>query len=88
MTLVEELLQDADISLKVVFLVRDPRGIKNSRNAMDWCSADSCSNVETMCKDLYNDYQDAVDLAKKFPNRIILIRYDFEKILQSFCYEY
>ena len=75
MDLVEELLQDADISLKVIFLVRDPRGIKKSRDAMDWCHESACSNVETMCNDLYDDYQNAVVLAKKFPNRIILIRY-------------
>ena len=75
MTLVKELLQDADLSLKVIFLVRDPRGVMNSRDSMDWCTDEACGNVEVMCRDLMNDTEYATELNKKFPNRILLVRY-------------
>ena len=76
MTLVEELLRDADLSLKVIFLVRDPRGVMNSRDSMDWCSDSSaCGSVDVMCKDLYSDVRYANELNEKYPNRLLLVRY-------------
>lgn len=77
MTLVEELLRDADLSLKVIFLVRDPRGVMNSRDSMDWCSDSSaCGSVDVMCKDLFSDVRYANELNEKYPNRLLLVRYE------------
>ena len=81
MDLVEQLLQDVDISLKVIMLVRDPRGIMRSRDNMDWCDKGSCSDVKIMCQDLYADTIHALELGKKYPDRIILIRYIDEIII-------
>ena len=76
MTLVEELLRDADLSLKVIFLVRDPRGVMNSRDSMDWCSDSSaCGSVDVMCKDLFSDVRYANELNEKYPGRLLLVRY-------------
>ena len=76
MTLVEKLLRDADLSLKVIFLVRDPRGVMHSRDSMDWCSDSSaCSSVDVMCKDLFSDVQYANELDEKYPGRLLLVRY-------------
>ena len=76
MTLVEELLRDADLSLKVIFLVRDPRGVMNSRDSMDWCSDSSaCGSADVMCKDLFSDVRYANELNEKYPGRLLLVRY-------------
>ena len=88
MTLVEELLRDADLSLKVIFLVRDPRGVMNSRDSMDWCSDSSaCGSVDVMCKDLFSDVRYANELNEKYPNRLILVRYThYGSLLPTFAH--
>ena len=77
MNLVEQLLQDVDISVKVIILVRDPRAIMLSRDTMEWCNKASCADVKLMCQDLYADTIHALELGKKYPDRIILIRYTY-----------
>lgn len=75
-SLTEKLLKDTDINIKVVVLVRDPRGVMKSRSAMSWCEQPQCANTDVVCKDLKDDYQAAVNLRKKFPGRIHLLRYE------------
>eukprot|EP00095_Tigriopus_kingsejongensis_P001704 maker-scaffold802_size95064-snap-gene-0.15 protein:Tk01704 transcript:maker-scaffold802_size95064-snap-gene-0.15-mRNA-1 annotation:"carbohydrate sulfotransferase 1" len=73
----ENLLQDPDLpNLKVVVLVRDPRGTMNSRSTMDWCVRDNCANVTKVCNHLQRDVQAAYDLKKKYPNQVYLVRYE------------
>ena len=88
MTLVEELLRDADLSLKVIFLVRDPRGVMNSRDSMDWCSDSSaCGSVDVMCQDLFSDVRYANELNEKYPGRLLLVRYaHFYAFLPTFIH--
>ena len=60
-------------SLKIVFLVRDPRGVMNSRSSMDWCRQKTCSDAYTVCKDITADILAALQLKKKYPGKKILV---------------
>ena len=49
---IEELIEDPALGLKVVFLVRDPRGTYNSRSSgtiSKWCVRDECANPAVGC---------------------------------------
>ena len=67
----EKLLTDPELkeTLKVVVLVRDPRGVMNSRSSMDWCKHKTCSDPYTVCKDMTADILAALELKKKFPGK-------------------
>eukprot|EP00092_Neocalanus_flemingeri_P003538 GFUD01003795.1.p1 GENE.GFUD01003795.1~~GFUD01003795.1.p1 ORF type:complete len:511 (+),score=108.02 GFUD01003795.1:67-1599(+) len=76
---VEELLKDLSLDLKVIFLVRDPRGVYNSRSSgpvSAWCSGDQCANPVTGCKDLSSDIKSAFNLERKYPGTVSLVRYE------------
>ena len=66
----EELLKDAAIgkTLKIVVLVRDPRGVINSRIAMPWCKRSKiCGDPAMTCEDLQDDVLAAHELEKRYP---------------------
>jgi hypothetical protein len=65
----EKLLLDSAIgkTLKIVVLVRDPRGVMNSRSAMDWCKLKTCHDPATVCKHLQADILAAFELKKNYP---------------------
>ena len=76
---VEPLLQDPAMDLKVVMLVRDPRGVYNSRGSgpvSTWCKQDMCANPTVGCRDLTNDIDAAEDLAARYPGSVTLVRYE------------
>lgn len=76
---VEELLQDSAMNLKVIVLVRDPRGVYNSRSSgavKTWCKNDLCANPEVGCRDLNSDIESAFDLEARYPGRVRLVRYE------------
>jgi len=76
---VEELLQDSAMNLKVIVLVRDPRGVYNSRSSgavKAWCKKDLCANPEVGCQDLNSDIESAFDLEERFPGKVKLVRYE------------
>lgn len=64
----EKLLNDSNLekTLKIVVLVRDPRGVINSRQAMPWCDQ-SCRDPLILCKNLQDDVLAAHELEKKYP---------------------
>eukprot|EP00092_Neocalanus_flemingeri_P013102 GFUD01014118.1.p1 GENE.GFUD01014118.1~~GFUD01014118.1.p1 ORF type:complete len:403 (+),score=101.21 GFUD01014118.1:308-1516(+) len=77
--MLEDLLKNSSKNLKVIVLVRDPRGVYNSRGSGPvsvWCSADQCSNPATGCQDLSSDIQAAFDLEKRRPGTVMLVRYE------------
>ena len=48
-----------------------------SRSELTWSQeSDRCSGLPTVCNDLDNDVNAAYALGQKFPDRIILIRYE------------
>jgi len=76
---VEELLQDNSLNLKVILLVRDPRGVYNSRSSgavSSWCKKDQCANPVVGCQDLNSDIKAAFDLETRYPGSVRLVRYE------------
>lgn len=59
-----------------VFLVRDPRGVMNSRDSMDWCAKTSCNDPKVLCDNMHDDFLEAVDIKKQFPDKVHLVRYE------------
>lgn len=56
------------LNVRIVLLIRDPRGALQSRKHRVWCPGNpDCDNPNLLCKDMVDDYKSAVELAKKFP---------------------
>ena len=59
------------LNIRVLLLVRDPRGTMESRNHRDWCPENpDCEDPAKLCSDLVDDYHSAQELVKKFPGKI------------------
>jgi hypothetical protein len=61
--------------IKMILLVRDPRGVMKSREKVEWCKYPACSDVSNLCQDLNNDMQAVFKIAQSVPNQIFLLRY-------------
>ncbi|XP_024943302.1 carbohydrate sulfotransferase 5 isoform X3 [Cephus cinctus] len=73
----EELLADESLGVRMVFLIRDPRGTLQSRKHRDWCPDNpDCADPALVCSDMVSDYNMAVKLFKKYPTRFIVVRYE------------
>lgn len=58
------------LGVRVVLLVRDPRGTLQSRKHRDWCPGNpDCFEPRRLCTDLVADYSAAVRLTMKYPHR-------------------
>jgi hypothetical protein len=56
------------LNVRIVLLIRDPRGFLQSRKHRVWCPGNpDCDNPTLACKDMVSDYKAAIVLAKKFP---------------------
>ena len=62
--------------LKVVYLVRDPRGIYSSRRAMAWCSNSTCSSPATLCSEMAEDIAVFEELKMRQPHKFFVARYE------------
>ncbi|TRY73019.1 hypothetical protein TCAL_14057, partial [Tigriopus californicus] len=72
-----ELLADPELpNLKVIALIRDPRGTMNSRSRLKWCVNIHCDNVVKLCDELDQDITVAYNLREKYPGRVHLVRYE------------
>ena len=60
---VAQLLAGApELGLRVVLLVRDPRGVFNSRGGAlvaNWCTEEDCASPSNECRDLLEDFNTA-----------------------------
>ncbi|KAJ8970088.1 hypothetical protein NQ317_018045 [Molorchus minor] len=75
--LAEDLLKDEELNVKVVLLIRDPRGTLQSRRHRDWCPGEpDCDQPNNLCADMVSDYSAAIQLKKRYPNRFRAIRYE------------
>ncbi|XP_046746144.1 carbohydrate sulfotransferase 5-like [Diprion similis] len=73
----QELLADEKLAVRMVLLVRDPRGILQSRKHREWCPPNpDCSEPALTCADMVSDFKVAVKLLKKYPTRFKVIRYE------------
>jgi len=73
---VRELLEDRTQDLRVIQLVRDPRGTLNSRRRLSWCDSPICRDPEVFCLDLLHDLRHGNSLQREFPDRFLTIRYE------------
>ncbi|KAJ9587785.1 hypothetical protein L9F63_018768, partial [Diploptera punctata] len=77
LSLVEELLEDPNLDVRVLLLVRDPRGTLQSRKHRDWCPGNpDCYEAIRLCTDLVADYSAAVRFTIKYPQRFRAVRYE------------
>ncbi|KAH8297901.1 hypothetical protein KR018_000501, partial [Drosophila ironensis] len=74
----EKLLEDQSLSsVRIVLLVRDPRGTMQSRRHRVWCSGnEDCEDPKLVCQDLQDDYKTAEILLQKYPSRFRTLRYE------------
>ncbi|KAG5683002.1 hypothetical protein PVAND_012314 [Polypedilum vanderplanki] len=71
------LLEDTSLNVRIVLLIRDPRGFLQSRKHRVWCPGNvDCDNPNIVCKDLISDYKAAEKLAKKYPMTFKALRYE------------
>jgi len=58
------------LGVRVVLLVRDPRGTLQSRKHREWCPGNpDCFEPIRLCTDLVADFSAAVRLTMKYPHR-------------------
>ncbi|KAJ9586657.1 hypothetical protein L9F63_019759, partial [Diploptera punctata] len=77
LSLVEELLEDPNLDVRVLLLVRDPRGTLQSRKHHQWClRSPDCYEAIRLCTDLVADYSAAVRFSIKYPHRFRAVRYE------------
>ncbi|XP_031639819.1 carbohydrate sulfotransferase 1-like, partial [Contarinia nasturtii] len=72
----ESLFKDPALNVKVVLLIRDPRGTMASRKPHSWCDRPDCNTSAKLCKDLVDDFKSAKILINKYPSRFKAIRYE------------
>ncbi|XP_052837518.1 carbohydrate sulfotransferase 4 isoform X1 [Drosophila gunungcola] len=74
----EKLLEDQSLSsVRIVLLVRDPRGTMQSRRHRVWCGGnEDCEDPRLVCQDLQDDYKTAELLLQKYPSRFRTVRYE------------
>ncbi|XP_017069892.1 carbohydrate sulfotransferase 4 [Drosophila eugracilis] len=74
----EKLLEDQSLSnVRIVLLVRDPRGTMQSRRHRVWCGGnEDCEDPRLVCQDLQDDYKTAEMLLQKYPSRFRTVRYE------------
>lgn len=64
-------------NLKVIYLVRDPRGLYSSRRDLAWCNLTrSCIEPTFFCEDMRRDIAVAAELKRTMPDRFLAIRYE------------
>lgn len=63
--------------IKLVFLVRDPRGVMSSRVRMQWCiNSPNCTDVDVLCDRMRSDISAIKELAKWSPGVFTIVRYE------------
>ena len=62
--------------MKIILLVRDPRGTITSRRHVKWCPGEpTCIEPEKLCNDLEDDYHTAIKFRKLYPDRFMYAKY-------------
>ncbi|XP_014211270.1 carbohydrate sulfotransferase 4-like isoform X2 [Copidosoma floridanum] len=74
---IERFLQQNELGVRVVLLIRDPRGVLQSRKHREWCPAEpDCFDPSVLCSDMITDYHAAVRFTKLYPDTFRVIRYE------------
>jgi len=73
----QQLLQHfSDDSLKIVYLVRDPRGTMASRSKLAWCRDAPCNDVDALCGQMDEDVALGRRLRRQHPRSFYLLRFE------------
>ncbi|XP_034473034.1 carbohydrate sulfotransferase 5 [Drosophila innubila] len=71
------LLMRKDLNLRMLLLVRDPRGTMASRAHRPWCANNpECFQPNDLCTNMATDYMIAEKLLQDYPDRFGIIRYE------------
>ncbi|XP_060644554.1 carbohydrate sulfotransferase 5 [Drosophila nasuta] len=71
------LLRRKDLNLRILLLIRDPRGTMASRSNRAWCAGNpECSQPNDLCASMVDDYSIAEQLLHDYPDRFSIIRYE------------
>ncbi|XP_071521018.1 carbohydrate sulfotransferase 4-like isoform X3 [Panulirus ornatus] len=71
------ILEDKSLNARIVYLVRDPRGVINSRtDTVQWCKTKDCYDPQYLCSDMKDDLPAALKLQEDFPGRLYILRYE------------
>lgn len=75
--LAQRLLYEKHLNIRILLLVRDPRGTMHSRKLESFCKVGpECDSARRLCKDLMDDFKVGRELNKKFPHHFKAIRYE------------
>ena len=70
LNLTSSLVSTPDLNVRVLLLVRDPRGSLESRRHRQFCSQGrDCYDQTRLCRDLSSDYLSYRELSRQFPGR-------------------
>jgi hypothetical protein len=73
--LVAELLENTDLNLRILYIVRDPRGsLASSMNIFG--SQRNATDPSQFCKQQVSDYVQSKNMIIKFKNRFQIVRYE------------
>jgi hypothetical protein len=62
---------------KIIYLVRDPRGVMASRINLPWCDPDpACNDAARLCGEVKDDLERISQLQSQFPDRFYLIKFE------------
>ncbi|CAK1548356.1 unnamed protein product [Leptosia nina] len=75
--LMKQLLENKELNIKVILLIRDPRGVMQSRQHRNFCQpSPDCWKPELLCADMVSDYVAASRLISEYPDRLMVQRYE------------
>lgn len=62
---------------KIIYLVRDPRGVMSSRTDLPWCVLDpACNDAGRLCNEVRSDLEEVSRLQSLFPDRLYLLKFE------------
>ncbi|XP_047498924.1 carbohydrate sulfotransferase 1-like [Penaeus chinensis] len=70
------LLEDEDLDVQIIYMVRDPRAVFSSRARVDWCTSSTCRGFQTVCSLLEKDLTEAAALLQEYPHRFMFVQYE------------
>lgn len=77
LNLTRQLVENPGLNVRVLLLIRDPRGTMQSRKHRDWCPGNpDCEDPARLCRDLVADHRALMGLQDHFPGRYKVFRYE------------
>lgn len=77
LNLTKTLVEDPSLNVRVLLLIRDPRGTMQSRKHRDWCPNNpDCEDPARLCSDLVDDYHSFKRLQVTHPTKYKVFRYE------------